>query len=178
MKRRALLTKTVGILVFLTGCTSNSSPDDSNTNTSMTTDSEPALTFGDRTAAPGESGQVVITAKNVRRIKVSEPADSSAKSADSGILTATENTNTESSGKPIFDYGNATATPDFQIILESYPPSWKWKSVQSEVKMKIPFRIPQNATSDNYRYSVTAYQNKSSTTRSSTISIQPSTDNG
>lgn len=56
-----------------------------------------------------------------------------------------------------FEYENATFSPSAPSVVQTYPPYWVWKPVQSTITIRIPLHTARNASIGTYRFSAVAW---------------------
>lgn len=148
MNRRAVIASIVGGAVVLAGCTTSGSDSGSGAQSEGTVTATPEsdnplgastgnnrIAVDDRRVAPGETGTVVIKAREVATMTVSP-----------------------SLNNPVpLDYENASFSKHSKImsVAQSYPPQWHWSSPQKQVTVRVPFHVPDDAQPGAYEYSVT-----------------------
>jgi hypothetical protein len=108
----------------------------------------PGVTAENVLLAPGETATVTVAARNVSGMTLWRPTG----------------------GNVTFDEANLTPTPSPDVVLQSYPPQWRWRAVESSVTLTVPVRATANATPGTYRYAVSV-GNASEAEASGTVAV-------
>jgi hypothetical protein len=96
---------------------------------------------------PGASQQVSVQVENVRMIRPEPIRDPTTNSKNGPTKTI-----------DLIDFNSSIVTPRPGVVMESYPPYWRWDQLQSKVKITLPVRIPVDMPPDTYCCTMRGWQ--------------------